>query len=83
MKIAASSSQATGNFRSIHRFLPFISLVLLVLSRTVFHQTRYQESLFGLGLGVLFAATLVSVWPGVFRPKEPETSDLQTLDLSR
>ena len=83
MPSAPSSPGSARSLRSIHRFIPLASLLLLVLSRTILHHTRFEESTLGFGAGLLLAYVLGSAFPGLWGAKEPEANDLQTLDLSR
>lgn len=83
MKSAPSSSRPTHNARSIRHFVPLASLILLILSRTALRHTRFEDSTFGVGLGLLLGYSILNVFPCLFQPKEPEDNDLQTLNLSR
>lgn len=73
--------------RSTLSYVPYTALVCLILSRTVLHHTRFEDSVLGLGTGSLLGYVLADlgsrVFPGTFQPREPEDSDLQTLGLSR
>ncbi len=59
----------------------------LILSRTLLHSTRYEDAVVGFGIGTLLAYVLADliarVVPGAFQPREPEVSDLETLNLSQ
>lgn len=86
MKSAKSHRSPVRNARSVLSYVPYLALVCLILSRTVLHQTRYEDSVLGFGAGSLLAYVLADlgsrVFPDAFQPREPEDSDLQTLGLN-
>ena len=87
MKSAVSFRRPVRNARSVLRYLPSVALLCLILSRTAFHHTRFEDSVLGYGVGTLLAYVLADlssrIFPGLLEPREPEDSDLQVLGLGR
>ncbi len=87
MKTRSSLLRPVRNRRSILPYIPYFALFCLVLSRTVLHRSRFEDSVLGFGGGALLAYVVADIgsriFPGAFEPREPEDSDLQSLGLSR
>ena len=87
MESAPSPTRPLRNLRSAFSWIPALSLLCLVLSRTALHHTRYEDGVLGFGVGTLLAFVLADliarIVPGAFEPRQPEDSDLQTLSLGR